>query len=75
MIQNNNWEKRNITDKHRVNEITEMYESLGLEVKVEKFNPDEYKAECNECMKESPEMFNVIFTRPGCNSHKGLFDE
>ena len=75
MNNNQEWEKRNIVDEHRAKEIIDMYESLGFEVKVESFNPEICKTECNECMKESPEMFKIIYTKPKNDSNEGLFDE
>lgn len=56
-------------------ETVEMYEALGFEVKVENFNPEEHPLECNECMRETPEKFKVIYTKPGEAPDEGLFDE
>ncbi|MFC2131421.1 hypothetical protein ACFLSQ_08300 [Bacteroidota bacterium] len=71
----NGWEMRNITDKSRINDMVEQYESLGFEVRIENFDPEKYTLECNECMTEIPEKFKVIFTKPGVEPDEDLFDE
>ena len=71
----NRWVKRNITDKSRVEETIELYRTLGFEVWTEIFNPAEHPAECDECMRNTPEQFIVIYTKAGMDSKEGLFDE
>jgi uncharacterized protein YmfQ (DUF2313 family) len=75
MIDNNeNWEKRTITDEFRVKDIVEQYESLGFEVKVENYrNDDICNIECNDCLIATPEKFKVIFTRRAENFVDELF--
>ncbi len=60
---NSNWEKRNIIDEPRLSELVELYESLGFEVKVTDFKPEEFPEECSECMVTSPQKYKVIYTR------------
>ncbi len=69
------WVVRNITDENRVKDTVEAYKSLGFEVKVEDFDPSKYKAECNECMLETPEKFKVIYTKQSKIEDGDLFDE
>ncbi|MFH1049457.1 MAG: hypothetical protein V1779_00845 [bacterium] len=57
------WIMRNITDENRVKDTVDAYKSFGFEVKVEDFDPDKFKIECNECMLETPEKFKVIYTK------------
>ncbi len=71
----NSWEMRNITDESRVKDAVEQYESLGFEVRIEDFDPEKYTLECNECMKETPEKFKIVFTKPGTGTGGDLFDE
>ena len=66
------WKKRNITDEKRVDEFIELYESLGYEVKVENYK-SQNNDDCNECMKEIPENFKVIYTRPGKINDEDVF--
>ena len=56
-------------------EQVELYKSLGFEVKVEDFDPEKHELECNECMKENPSMFKVIFTSGEGSIDGDLFDE
>jgi hypothetical protein len=69
------WIKRNITDEQRVNEVVEIYKMLGYEVKIENLKPEEFEDECNECMKETPERFKVIYTRSGGDAAGDMFYE
>ena len=57
------WEKRNIIEEERVRELTELYESIGFQVMVKNFQPEEQSEECTECMKLNPEKYKVIYTR------------
>ncbi len=60
------WEKRNIVGKDRVDELKELYESLGFEVKVERFTGPENTAEvCNTCYGDPAGEYYVIYTRRG----------
>ncbi|RKY85695.1 hypothetical protein DRQ09_06930 [candidate division KSB1 bacterium] len=58
-----NWEKRNIIEKERVNELVELYRDIGFEVMVKDFNPDDFDGECSECMKIHPEKYKIIYTK------------
>ena len=74
-MKNEDWTMRNITDLNRVKDTVEAYESFGFEVKVEDFDPEKYPLDCNECMRETPENFKVIFTRQADINDEGLFDD
>ena len=67
------WLKRNITDNFKVKETVELYELLGYEVKVTNYDPDSCDVECNECMKDTPEKFKVIYTRGNADMSEDLF--
>lgn len=55
------WQKRFIADEPRLSEALELYESLGLEVRLE---PVDLESEdCTECMMDKPEKYKVIYTR------------
>jgi len=69
------WNLRNITDVAKVDEIKNMYESLGFFVRIDDFDADKYSCECNKCMIESPALFKVVFTKPGNTEKEELFDE
>lgn len=58
------WEKRNTVGKDRLDELTELYRSLGFEVKIEKFtrvgNADEA---CETCYGDPSAENFIIYTR------------
>lgn len=58
------WEKRNTVGKDRVTELTELYESLGFEVKVERYAGPENGGEvCEGCYGDSAGEYFVVYTR------------
>jgi cytosine/adenosine deaminase-related metal-dependent hydrolase len=56
------WKRCFIADEPRLSEAVETYEELGLEVLL--LQVMERDAACTECMKQAPERFFVIYTRP-----------
>jgi len=67
------WTKRNVTDIDKVKEVSELYISMGYEVRVEDFNAKECSDECNTCMLETPEKFKIIYTRKNDDFDDELF--
>ena len=58
------WQKRNTVGKDRVAELTELYQSLGFEVKVERFTgPDQPGETCDSCYGNSAGEYYIIYTR------------
>ncbi len=59
-----NWDRRNIVDASRVDELVGFYEEIGFEVMVKDFDrslvPEE---ECNICLMENVDSFKIIYTR------------
>ncbi len=58
------WERRSVTDPTRESELVELYESIGLEVKVVALTPDKFGAACSACAKSACSSYTVIYTRP-----------
>ncbi len=56
------WTKQTTYDEPRLSEMTEMYEELGLEVRLEPFDPGDSPG-CSECMMTEPGRFKTIYTR------------
>ena len=56
------WTRRGIYDDPRLTEILTMYEDLGFAVKLEPFRP-ELEPGCNECIKQDPAKFRVLYTK------------
>jgi len=55
------WKRNFVADEPRLSEMIETYQELGFEVITVPISLD--SADCNECMKQSPEKFQVIYTR------------
>ncbi|MFQ5464071.1 MAG: hypothetical protein ACE5E5_15775, partial [Phycisphaerae bacterium] len=56
------WEKRTTYDEPRLSEMAEMYAELGLEVRIEPFDPA-VQPDCAECMRQQPERYKTIYVR------------
>lgn len=56
------WKKRSTHDEPRLSEMVAAYKELGLEVRVEAFDPDETK-DCTECMVALNNRTGTIYTR------------
>jgi hypothetical protein len=58
------WQQRNTVGKDRVEELTELYKSLGFEVKVERFSgPDQTGEACDSCYGNAAGEYYIIYTR------------
>ncbi len=58
------WEKRNTVGKDRVDELTELYESLDFEVKVERYaGPEDAEEVCESCYGDPSGEYFIIYTR------------
>jgi hypothetical protein len=57
------WVLRNISDETRLDELVELYESLGFEVMIKDYVPEEHSDKCDICMSQSPDKFKVIYTK------------
>lgn len=56
------WIRRFVGAPPRLQEVRELYESLGLEVRFETLSPDELTEECGDCALALA-LFRVIYTR------------
>lgn len=57
------WVKRNDADEPRLSELMDLYKSLGFEVMVKDFSPDNTGDECQECFIRSANKIKTIYTR------------
>jgi hypothetical protein len=58
------WEKRNSVGPDRIEELKELYESLGFEVKIEQFEgPEDADEACGTCYGDPAGEYYVIYTR------------
>jgi hypothetical protein len=63
-LQKDGWTRRFIYDEPRLSEAKELYESMGLEVRLETVIPEELEGGCDTCITAAPERYKVIYTRP-----------
>jgi hypothetical protein len=57
------WERRFMTNREKVQEAAEMYESMGFEVKTVPVATDEVGDQCGECRLVMQLQFKTIYTR------------
>ncbi|TKJ40041.1 hypothetical protein CEE37_09905 [candidate division LCP-89 bacterium B3_LCP] len=58
------WQQRNTVGKDRVEELTELYESLGYAVKVDRFTGPETSDEtCDSCYGDPSGEYFIIYTK------------
>lgn len=60
-LKKHGWERQFVTDERRVEEFREIYDSLGLEMRVE--NAEFLDEECKECFRDAGKKYVVIYTR------------
>jgi hypothetical protein len=58
------WTRMFTMDEPRLSEAVEMYEQLGLEVRLEPVTTDSDSEECQVCFEEEPGRYKLIWTRP-----------
>ncbi len=56
------WVKKGTYDASRLPEIAAMYEEIGMEVRLEPYDPPSDPG-CTECMKLNPEKYKTVYTR------------
>lgn len=57
------WTRRFVGGPPRLQEMVELYESLGYEVWLEPQELDEFRDECEDCQLALM-LFRVVYTRP-----------
>jgi len=65
------WVKKFTIDKERLPEYIELYENIGLEVRVEAVVPAEVEG-CNTCFEAECNKFMVIYTRARANGKEKM---
>jgi len=56
------WEMQGFFDEPRLSDVVEAYREIGLEVRLEPFDP-KFVTGCTECLKQHPENFKIVYTR------------
>jgi hypothetical protein len=64
------WERRFITDKTRLQEVTDLYRELGFQVLAVPLRPEDLPADCDECQLMMRLQFQTLYTRrpPGAQA-------
>jgi hypothetical protein len=57
------WTRRSSIAPDRLREVTELYESLGFEVRLGELRPDPTNAACAECPTMTCGLLKVVYTR------------
>jgi hypothetical protein len=57
------WTRRQLADPFRAKETTELYQSLGFEVKSCKPTPDDFGPKCKDCAEAACRAYVLIYTR------------
>ena len=66
------WERRFMADARRVKEYTELYSSMGFEVRAEPIRPEEIGPDCGDCSLVLYRLFVTIYTRRPSVGTSGL---
>ena len=62
-LEKQGWVKRTTIDEPRLSEITELYKSLGFEVRVEPVKLDELDEDCKKCYKNIIDELKTVYVR------------
>jgi len=72
-LERDGWNRQFIATEPRLSEAVELYEGMGLDIRLEPLPPVEEASnntpcdldgECRECYKGSEDKYKIIFTRP-----------
>ena len=59
------WVRRNVADSDRLDELIELYETLGLEVVSRPLKRADFQERCHGCAARACRAYRVIYTRDG----------
>lgn len=62
-LEKEGWTKQFISEEPRLSEFVELYESLGLEVRLEPVQPEDLESKCATCFQGESCPYRVIYTR------------
>lgn len=64
------WQRRIITDRERARELSDIYRSVGFEVRVVAAIPEDFADSCAPCPLVRAGAFQVIYTRGREGDHR-----
>lgn len=59
------WQRRTMTDPSRVEELTEIYTSLGFEVLAQPLSKSDFGESCEACAESACTSYVLMYTRRG----------
>jgi hypothetical protein len=62
-LQSQGWTRRFVGAPPRLKEMVELYQSLGFEVHLERYAPEDLDGGCDGC-RLALDLFRVVYTRP-----------
>lgn len=62
-LEDEGWEQRTVSDPNRMEELEDLYESLGFETKITSLDPLSFGQACNECAIGACSSYVALFTR------------
>ncbi|MCP3918706.1 MAG: hypothetical protein GY711_24435 [bacterium] len=57
------WVRRNLATPEQVDEVVELYSSLGFEVKAQSLSPTDFEAGCTSCALSACTSYVLVYTR------------
>lgn len=57
------WERRTVTDPHRIGELEDLYRELGFETMTTSLDPESFVEACNTCAESACSTYVALFTR------------
>ncbi len=57
------WVRRNLATPAQVDEVVELYSSLGFEVKVQQLGPTDFDSGCTSCALSACTSYVLVYTR------------
>jgi hypothetical protein len=67
------WQKKSTNDEPRLSELSELYTTIGYEVHLEPFDPEEEPG-CTECMKLQADRYKTIYIKKKSAEDADIFD-
>ena len=60
------WIRRFLVGPDRLAEVTELYEGMGHEIRLEKLQPDAFAEKCGDCPAVVCRTYQLLYSRPRC---------
>lgn len=64
------WERRIITDRERARELSDIYRSVGLEVRIVVASAEDFGESCAPCPLVQAGAFQIVYTKRRDGDHQ-----